>query len=159
MSHDPASRTLSFPQRRRRYFVDPQVQSALLRQAVYYWLWTTATFSFVILVYRLFPAWVSDAGLKPGRLWYQMSPYIVASAVLFPIAVFNAIRFSNRFVGPMVRVREALKQLAQGDAPDRLMFRKNDFWADIADDVNKIAAKRAVAINNCRAELGRVHPD
>jgi hypothetical protein len=131
---------------RRRNFVDPALQGALLRQAVVYWLWASATFSFVILVYRVFPEWVSDSGTDSGqdsgRFWYHMTPYFVASAVLFPIVMFHAIRFSNRFAGPMVRVRDTLKQLARRDTPPRLVFRKNDFWSDIADDINEIAAEQ-----------------
>ena len=69
-----------------------------------------------------------------------MAPYVVTSAVLFPFAVFSAIRFSHRFAGPMIRVRRTLNQLAQGETPPKVVFRNNDFWSDIADDINEIAA-------------------
>lgn len=127
-------------ERRRRYFVDPQVQGALLRQAIYYWLWASATFALIIFIYRVFPAWLSGADQETGGIWYHLAPYVVASAALFPIVVFSAIRFSNRFVGPMVRVRRTLKQLAQGEATSMGAFRENDFWSDAVDDINEIAA-------------------
>lgn len=142
MSRATATRAV-FSEQRRRYFVDPAVQGALLRQAICYWLWASATFSLFILMYRVFPAWLSGTGQESGRLWYHLAPYLVASAVLFPIVVFSAIRFSNRFAGPMVRIRRTLKQLAQGETPRRLVLRKNDFWSDIAGDINEIAAKQA----------------
>jgi len=127
-------------ERRRRYFVDPQVQGALLRQAVYYWFWASATFALIIFVYRVFPALLSGTGQESGRIWYHLSPYMVASAVLFPIVILNAIRFSNRFTGPMVRVRRTLKQLARGETTSMRSFREDDFWSDTADDINEIAA-------------------
>ena len=127
-------------ERRRRYLVDPQVQGALLRQAIYYWFWASATFALIIFVYRVFPAMLSGTGQESGRIWYHVAPYLVASAVLFPIVIFSSIRFSNRFVGPMVRVRRTLKQLAQGETTPIRAFRKNDFWSDTVDDINEIAA-------------------
>jgi len=125
---------------RRRYFVDPPVQGALLKQAISYWLWASATFVLVIFVYRVFPAYLSGTGHESGRIWYHIAPYLVASVVLFPIVMFRAIRFSHRFVGPMVRVRRTLKQLARGETTPIGRFRKNDFWSDTADDINAIAA-------------------
>lgn len=127
-------------ERRRRYFVDSQVQGALLRQAIYYWLWSSATFALIIFVYRVFPALLSGTGRESGRIWHHFAPYMVASAALFPIVIFSAIRFSNRFVGPMVRVRRTLKQLARGESTPMRGFRENDFWSDTADDINQIAA-------------------
>lgn len=126
-------------ERRRKYFVDSQVQGALLRQAVYYWFWASATFAMIILVYRVFPALLSGNG-QDGRIWYHLAPYMVASAALFPIVIFSSIRFSNRFAGPMVRVRRTLKELARGDTTPMRSFRKNDFWSDTVDDINEIAA-------------------
>ena len=127
-------------ERRRRYFVDPQVQGALLCQAIYYWCWASATFALIIFVYRVFPALLSGTGQESGRIWYHLAPYLVASAVLFPIVIFSSLRFSNRFVGPMVRVRRTLKQLARGETTPMWVFRENDFWSDTVNDINEIAA-------------------
>jgi hypothetical protein len=127
-------------ERRRQYFVDRQVQGALLRQAVYYWFWASATFAMIVFVYRVFPALLSGNGQESGRIWYHLAPYMVASAVLLPIVMFSSIRFSSRFAGPMVRVRRTLKELARGDTTPMRSFRRNDFWSDTADDINEIAA-------------------
>jgi hypothetical protein len=126
-------------ERRRRYFVDPPVQGALLRQAIYYWLWASATFALISFVYRVVPAWLSDTG-QYESIWRDLGPYAIASLVLFPIVVVSAIRFSNRFAGPMVRIRGALKQLARGESPPRMLVRDDDFWPDVVDDINAIAA-------------------
>jgi hypothetical protein len=127
-------------ERRRRYFVDPQVQGALLWQAVCYWLWASATFALISFVYRVVPAWLSDAA-QYESIWRDLGPYTIASLVLFPIVMFSAIRFSNRFAGPMVRIRRALGQLAHGETPPRLTLRDGDFWLDIANDINVIAGQ------------------
>ena len=75
---------------------------------------------------------------------------MVASAVLFPIVIFSSIRFSNRFVGPMVRVRKTLHQLAQGETTPIRAFRQNDFWSDTVDDINEIAALHKHGITDIR---------
>lgn len=127
-------------ERRSRYFVDPQVQGALLRQAIWYWLWSSSLFAVLILIYRVAPTWLSGHA-DLGKLWYHLAPYLVASAALFPLVVASANRFSNRFAGPMVRIRRTLKQLADGETPPRILLRDNDFWADVAGDINLIAAR------------------
>lgn len=126
---------------RRRYFVDPQVQGALIRQAIWYWLWTSITFGLVIILCRVAPSWLSGKDHPSGQLWYHLGPYVLASAVLFPVVVFSAIRCSHRFVGPMVRVRRTLKELAAGESVDELRLREHDYWTDIADHINEIAAR------------------
>ncbi len=131
----------SCSERRCRNFVDPPVQGALLRQAIEYWFWASATFMFIILVYRVAPAWLSGKSQATSGIGYHLTPYLIASAALFPIVVFSANRFSNRFAGPMVRIRGSLKQLAQGETPPPLEFRKTDFWKDLADDINMIIAR------------------
>ena len=135
----PSTNQTAARERRRKYFVDAQVQGALLRQAVYFWFWASATFATIIFVYRVFPSLLSGNG-QEGRIWYHLAPYLVASAVLFPIVIFNSIRFSNRFAGPMVRVRRTLKELARGETAPMRSFRKNDFWSDTVDDINEIIA-------------------
>jgi hypothetical protein len=138
-------------ERRRRYFIDPQVQGALLRQAIFYWLWASATFALISFVYRVIPAWLSDAP-EQASIWRDLGPYTIASVVLFPIVIVSAIRFSNRFAGPMVRIRSTLRELAQGETPPPLTLRSSDFWSDIGADINVIAAKLGQATPSLSAD-------
>jgi hypothetical protein len=128
----------SFFQRRRRYFVDPEVQGALVLQAVGDWLCAAGTFAMVIFIFRVVPTLLSGTGNESPGLWYHFGPYVLASAVLLPIVTFNSVRFSNRFAGPMVRVRRTLKQLANGESPPNIALRHRDFWCEIGDDINEI---------------------
>jgi hypothetical protein len=133
--------TTNSSERRQRHFVDQDVQGALVRQAIWYWLLATAVFAFVILIFRIFPAWMSGKGPIGTQIWFHVLPFLVASAVLFPLLVHRAIKFSNRFVGPMQRFRHSLKQLARGEAAEPVELRKNDFWKDVADDINAVSAR------------------
>ncbi len=130
------------PQRqhsRKKYFIDPKVQGTLLQQAVLSWVWTSITFALVISFCRVGPARLSGSDDPSGQFWYHLGPYMLASAVLFPIILFRSVRFSHRFAGPMVRVRRTLQELARGESPPPMQFRKNDYWLDLANDINEVS--------------------
>ena len=125
---------------RRKYFVDPKVQGTLLKQAILSWAWTSMTFAGVILLYRVAPAWLTGNNTPTGQFWYHMGPYVLASAVLLPIILFRSLLFSHRFAGPMVRVRRTLKEIASGESPPPIKFRDDDYWVDLANEINDVAA-------------------
>ena len=126
---------------RRRYYVEPAVQGAMVTHAVCFWLLGSLTFATVIFIYRLAPVWLAGGSLTAAGIWYQMAPMAVSSAVLLPLVTFTAVRFSHRFAGPVVRFRRALGELAEGKAPREISLRKNDFWKDVASDINRVSLK------------------
>jgi hypothetical protein len=124
---------------RKKYFVDSAVQGAILRQAILFWLLGSLVFTLVVAVYRLLPAWISEGGLSFEQFWFHLSPLVISSATLLPLVFFQAIRFSHRFVGPMVRIRQTIKQLAKGQAIRSVKLRRGDYWKDIASDLNDLS--------------------
>jgi hypothetical protein len=112
-----------------------------MRQAFVYWLLASAIFAFVLFIFRIFPAWMSGKGAIGDQIWYHLSPFLLASAVLLPLLVHRAVKFSNRFAGPMHRFRHSLKQLARGEAAEPVELRKSDFWKDVADEINTISGR------------------
>ena len=64
----------------------------------------------------------------------------MASLLLLPGVIFDLVRLSNRFAGPMFRLRRSMHDLAQGKPVDAVHFRHGDFWQEFADDFNTIAA-------------------
>jgi hypothetical protein len=66
------------------------------------------------------------------------------------------LRLSNRFVGPVGRLRKGLKDLASGNRTEPLLFRDDDFWRDMAGDFNEVAAKLAVAATREPAQTERI---
>ncbi len=127
--------------RRRRKFVDTQVQGAVLKQSVYYWLWGSTTFALILFVYRIVPATISGTGSLLEHSWYYLSPIAFASGVLLPLVILRAIHFSHKFVGPMIRIRRALIQLADGEPTPVIELREDDHWTDIAEAVNAISMR------------------
>jgi hypothetical protein len=132
---DGPSRRSLIAGKRRRYFVDRDVQGAFLKHGMFYWLYACLVFGAIVFIYRVFPALLSG---EAGNVWYHLGPFLLASAVLFPVVVWNSIRFSHRFAGPMVRARRALRELASGENPGPIAFRENDFWPEVAGYLNQI---------------------
>lgn len=58
---------------------------------------------------------------------------------LFPAFALDTIRFSNRFVGPITRLRRYMRDLVAGDKVGKLAFRDNDFWTEVAEEFNLIS--------------------
>ena len=51
------------------------------------------------------------------------------------------MKLSNRFAGPVMRLRESINSLAQGEPVKELTFRDNDFWRELSEDFNRIAQR------------------
>ena len=124
---------------RKKYFVDSPVQGALLMQAAMYWLFGSMTFLLVVLIYRVTPSWFAGHRIDLNELWYHLAPLVVSSVLLFPIVMFRAVRFSHRFVGPMVRFRQVLGLLSEGKPAPQIRLRDHDFWSDVADKFNRVS--------------------
>jgi hypothetical protein len=60
------------------------------------------------------------------------------SLLLIPLVVFDMVRFSHRFAGPMVRLRRGMNELAEGQPTPHVIPRDGDFWRDFAEDYNRV---------------------
>ena len=76
-------------------------------------------------------------------LYFRYAPALAASLLLLPVVMVDVVRLSNRFVGPMVRLRGALKDMADGRPAQPLNFRDNDYWRELATEFNRAAARVA----------------
>jgi nitrogen fixation/metabolism regulation signal transduction histidine kinase len=75
------------------------------------------------------------------EVWLFYGPAAIASLLLMPLVAWDVIRLSNRFVGPILRMRRAMKALAQGEQVQPIAFREGDFWREFAGDFNAVAER------------------
>jgi signal transduction histidine kinase len=66
---------------------------------------------------------------------------IVLSLALLPVFLYDTIKMSHRFAGPIYRFRKSLKTLAEGQVVEEISFRGKDFWSDLSNDFNQVAKK------------------
>jgi hypothetical protein len=126
---------------RKKLFVEAKVQGALaLRVALYWMIWLSWT------VLLLLP---SEICARPGYPFYTyldglFSHYqaaMAASVVLLPLLIIDVVRLSNRYVGPLMRLRQSMRQLARGEHVEPIKFRKGDFWREFADEFNDVLTR------------------
>jgi len=72
--------------------------------------------------------------------WATFWPAMLASLMILPAVLWDLTRMSNRFVGPVYRLRNSMRDLADGKPVDPVHFRTGDFWFDFAEDFNRVAA-------------------
>lgn len=123
---------------RKKLFVDRSVQGAiLLRQARHWALFLITAGAFLYFVELLGPA-PQKAG---SNLLARHAPTALAVLVLAPIFIRDLCKLTNRFAGPMVRLRRAMHDLAEGREVAPVQFRKDDFWQDFAADFNRVVER------------------
>jgi hypothetical protein len=64
------------------------------------------------------------------------------AAILSFAAVFVfALRFSHRIAGPVYRINAVLRQFLRDEYPERITFRKNDYFVSTAALLEQLSAK------------------
>jgi hypothetical protein len=122
---------------RSRLYVDKDVQRALIWQLFRHW----AMF-FGVLLGMLLALQALSAG--PSQPWHSLlratwernAPLFVVVLALFPVFAYDSIKLSHRFVGPITRLRSALREAARCERVQTLQFRQDDYWQDIASNFN-----------------------
>lgn len=124
---------------RKREYIDHAVQGALMRRLVLHWL----TFTLVAGGLAVALQWMQDpfASLANTlqQAWWSYGAVLLLLVCLLPVFVYDAVKLSNRFAGPVLRLRGALRDLADNKQTPRLVFRDDDFWKDLAGDFNRLA--------------------
>jgi hypothetical protein len=123
--------------KRVRKYVDRNVQGGLLSKLAIHWgmFFFTTAFAYIVVQAVLAPNGASFIQRLQNSIT-EFSLLALLMLTLLPAFLLDVVRFSNRFAGPMVRLRRFLHELGErGDAPP-LKFRDDDFWEDIASGFN-----------------------
>jgi hypothetical protein len=131
------SRTI---RKRKQLFVDPKVQGALVLRVLLYWTVCLVTMTLMLLCWsivrtpRMFYTHLDD-------MWFHYGPALIASFILLPMVIVDIIRVSNRFAGPLMRLRRSMRALARGEHVEPIKFRRGDFWREFAEEFNAVVAR------------------
>lgn len=129
---------------RATFLVDRQVQWAISRRIVLHWFLFAVCLVLVNIVIRTIVTITEVPVLEAIKLaaTRQLSVIVVMSMML-PMFLLDTLKLSNRFAGPIYRLRQALSRLAAGEPSQPLTFRAGDFWSEVADDFNRLAEQQA----------------
>lgn len=128
------------PYQRKNFFVDPKVQGALIARIVLYWFVYLIGIALMTLCWQILTGPRQPFLAHLMRMWTNNAPVLVASLLLMPVVMVDLVRLSNRFVGPLFRLRRSMRELARGQHVEPLEFRDADFWQEVAGEFNAIAA-------------------
>ncbi len=126
---------------RNRLFVDPKVQGMLMLRCLAYWAAMLMTITVLLITWRSMSGPAKIFYEHFDELWQQYQMPFLATLFLLPLLLFDIAKLSNRFVGPVIRLRRALREMANGDPIRLIHFRAGDFWSEVADDYNAMAAR------------------
>jgi methyl-accepting chemotaxis protein len=122
-------------QQRYKVWVDRFQTRLTLRISAYLGVFLVVLFN-LLFGWRL---WVEGS----GDVWDQFKrtsldylPVLGCLLVLMPVMVWDAIRFTHRLVGPLVRFRRTMQDVAKGEAVRLMKLREGDYLTDLRDDFN-----------------------
>jgi hypothetical protein len=127
--------------KRNQMFVDRKVQGTVVARTTLYWLLSLLTIFLSVICWRIVTGPARMFYTHLDEMWFLYSPVLIALVLLLPILVFDMVAISNRFAGPMVRLRRAMRQAADGETVEPVVFRDNDFWREFADDFNRLLSR------------------
>lgn len=143
--------------KRKQNFVDTNVQGGLIQRILLHWgMFFFVTMLAVIGIKTL----LGDPSYSLSqRVYAELKDFLILSVIflsVFPAFILDTVRFSNRFVGPIVRLRRHLVELGQQGATKDVKFRDNDFWQAVATEfngVNQLVRSQQAQIQELQAEL------
>ena len=139
MSEQP---TAADPVRRRQSLVDPEVQGGVLKKIFVHWVLFFICNALALTIWvRLFEQPEVGWGQSFVDTLIRFLPFFVITMALIPAFVWDTLKLTNRFAGPMLRFRAALRDARDGRAVAPLHFRDNDFWKEIAENFNAVVIR------------------
>lgn len=129
--------------RRKRSLVDTEVQGSLLRKLAFHWsIFFVANTLALIIWIRMFEQPEQGWGATFLESLRRFLPFYVISLALIPAFIWDTLQLTNRFAGPIMRLRGALADAARGRAVKPLVFRGGDFWQEIAENFNLVVCQK-----------------
>jgi len=123
---------------RHNLLVDRDVQGVILRRTALYAAAGAIYFSVILICSES----LSDPNRSVGdailRCLDETIYWLPGFAILAPVIAYDIIRITNRFTGPVFRLRRELTRLAEGQEVQPMVFRENDYWGEMSEIFNRI---------------------
>lgn len=134
--------------KRRRTLVDPEVQGGVLRKIAIHWVLFFICNALAMMIWiRLFEQPDAGWGQTLSDTLLRFLPFFIITMALIPAFVWDTLKLTNRFAGPILRLRSALADASAGRAVSPLHFRNNDFWQEIAENFNSVMRRHDVTLD------------
>lgn len=123
-------------QKRKKLFVDAAVQGGLAKRITLHWF----VFFGIVVALQFLTAWM----LNPVQSFSELSHsiiqnnglFLIAVALLLPAFVLDSVKVSNKFAGPIVRLKNEFNEVSKTGELKEIGFREGDYWTELADAYN-----------------------
>jgi hypothetical protein len=131
--------------RRKKVFIDRAVQGALARRIILHWIIFFCIVSFALPLWQIYSRIDLSSPFSTLILqgWAESAPVFVILLATLPIFIWDTVKLSHRFAGPMYRLQKAIQDIAAGERPQSVGLRKGDFWINVAEDFNAMLERLA----------------
>ena len=135
-------------QKRSKLFIDPVVQGSLAKRIGIHWM----VFFGIVVALQFITTWMLNPVLSFRELTHHLVQnnglFLIALILLLPSFVFDTVKMSHRFAGPMLRLRNAFRENAEKGEFKEISFREGDFWSNMAEAYNAM-------VKRVHQEIGR----
>jgi hypothetical protein len=125
---------------RRQIFVNGPIQGALVWRVALYWLLSLFVQALLIMLLSA-GSGADDLFQRTQQFWLHLKLVCASSLLTLPVLMLDIVKLSHRWVGPIYRLKKAMRALALGEAVQPLTFRAGDYWKHLADDFNAVLGR------------------
>lgn len=122
---------------RKRVWIDT-FQTRSVRRILAYLVIYLFVLGNLLFIWRLLNEGPGDPLEQYFRSFADHAPAVVCLVVLMPILAWDTVKFSHRLVGPVVRFRRAMQEIAEGQPIRPIKLREGDFLTEMRDDFNRM---------------------
>lgn len=130
------------PYRRRHFFIDKHLQTKYMLLTIVLLLVYSAIFVIIIFTPYILPIQLNvplEEKAEAARALLVLHKSVwPALLVVIPVLGVVSIFITHRLVGPVYRLRKALREITAGNLDTRVTLRKGDDLQELADDVNHL---------------------
>jgi len=143
-------------QKRSRTVIDKQVQYGVVRKIAMHWLVFMLCNTFALLMWMsLFEQPETDWRETMAESIRRFAPFFIVSVALLPAFVLDTLKLTNRFAGPISRLKTEIANAAAGRPVEPLKFRTGDYWGEIAESFNTMIARIGLGVDTSSQKMGR----
>lgn len=121
---------------RRQFWVHWRLQSIWIGRVLIYWVAALlyCCLAAAVSQYRQNPEWTfsQHASVWLSTIW----PWLPSVALILPLVIYDVLRLSHQFVGPVVRMRNQVQKLVKNANCTPFLLRTDDYWQDLVEPMN-----------------------
>ena len=123
---------------RKKRLLHAPIQGALVLRVAVQWVAMLACIASTSFILQVILDPLADEAARLHNLKVTMISFGLVTIALLPPFLWDLVKFSHRFVGPIVRLREWVKRTSLEGPTTTLAFRKGDHWQELATEVNEM---------------------